>query len=246
MMEWRTGRPVSNVTGMASRPITGITDIVLPGPFPIRILLWLLIFATFPLSVTAARLSFNLEVRGRTPYAALPPECRVDLSERVLARLEKAEQKEFDPSFRDDIRIAWITTLYASQGNPQAHIDATYRVLGKHPDKVWPAILAQREALLGPEFLPHNKKQPMAANRDGDAPQKTCAYGAQKVSLVGLKRDELTGSSCRTVTKHEARRIRTSEFGHNATPAGVAAPAANTPPKKKSKSVRNLTQKGVA
>lgn len=73
----------------------------------------------------------------------------MQLTERVLVRLETAETKELDPWMRDDIRIAWITTLYASQGNPQPHVDATYRVLGLHPDKVWPAILARRDALLG-------------------------------------------------------------------------------------------------
>ncbi len=74
------------------------------------------------------------------------------LTDRVLVCLEKAETKEADPWYRDDIRIAWLTTLYASQGNPQPHVDATYRVLGLHPSKVWPAILRNREALLGKEF----------------------------------------------------------------------------------------------
>jgi hypothetical protein len=260
----------------------------------------------------------------------------VDLAERVLARLEAAEQKESDVWLRDDIRIAWITTLYASRGNPQAHVDATYKVLGIHPDKVWPAICARRAALLGSESpcgetsqstahapvkasykvltlpqcassgqtastemtrglgmpeslagslsgsgrkqnseklikgsparvslnefidIPHNKKQPMAANREGNAPQKTCAYGAvnnskpaetstPKGAEVEAARFVDTGSSCRTETKREARRIRTSEFGLNdAPPAGVAAPAVITPPKKPSKSVRNLAQEGVA
>lgn len=70
-------------------------------------------------------------------------------SERVLARLEKFEQKETDPWQRDDLRIAWITVLYASRGNQQPHVDATYRVLGIHPEKVWPRIVAHRRAALG-------------------------------------------------------------------------------------------------
>jgi hypothetical protein len=69
--------------------------------------------------------------------------------DRILAQLTLAEAKEPCPWFRDDIRIAWITTRLASQGNKQAHVDATYAVLGLHPDKVWPAILARREAILG-------------------------------------------------------------------------------------------------
>jgi hypothetical protein len=123
--------------------------------------------------------------------AALPQEPTLELTNRVLVRLETAEAKELDPWMRDDIRIAWITTLYASQGNPQPHVDATYRVLGLHPDKVWPAILARREALLGPEATPHKtmKRFPMGTGRlvdeeptaDGasslpacDSPKKPC------------------------------------------------------------------------
>jgi hypothetical protein len=69
--------------------------------------------------------------------------------DRILAQLTLAEAKEPCPWLRDDIRIAWITTLWASQGKPQPHVAATYAVLGLHPDKVWPAILARREAMLG-------------------------------------------------------------------------------------------------
>jgi hypothetical protein len=71
--------------------------------------------------------------------------------DRILAQLTLAEAKEPCPWLRDDIRIAWITTLWASQGKPQPHVAATYAVLGLHPDKVWSAILARREAVLGPE-----------------------------------------------------------------------------------------------
>jgi len=294
-----------------------------------RLVVWLFVSACFPLSVTGTVLSFKLEVLRVTTFPALPPERHLDLAERVLVRLEAAEHKESDVWLRDDIRIAWITTLYASRGNPQPHIDATYKVLGIHPDKVWPAICARRAAILGSESpcgetsqstahapveasykvstlpqcassgqtastertrgfgmpeplagnssgsgrkqnseklikgsparvsqkkfldIPHNQKQPMAANRDGDAPQKTCAYGAaENTSSTAPRAAECrfgTGSSCRTETKREARRIRTSEFGLNdAPPAGVAAPAVITPPKKKSKSERNLAQEGVA
>lgn len=76
------------------------------------------------------------------------PEWLLSLLERILAQLEYAEDHEVNAHFRDDIRIAWIKTLYASQENPQAFVDASYRVLGLHPDKVWPAILRNREAWL--------------------------------------------------------------------------------------------------
>ena len=71
------------------------------------------------------------------------------LVERVLSRLEQAERSELNPHARYDYRIAWITVLYAARGNSQPHTDATYRVLGLHPEKVWPSIVARRRALLG-------------------------------------------------------------------------------------------------
>src|SRR5437899_11989966 len=110
MMAWDTKRADVTCDTTSQCLITGIRT-SLPGPLLIRILLWLLIFAVFPLSVTAATLSFQIEVLGCTTYAALPPgsTASVELTERVLARLEKAERKESDPWLRDDIRIAWIT-----------------------------------------------------------------------------------------------------------------------------------------
>ena len=73
----------------------------------------------------------------------------LSLSERVLTRLEELETQELDPWVRDDLRISWITVLNASRGNQQPHVDATYRVLGLHPDKIWPQIVARRSAALG-------------------------------------------------------------------------------------------------
>jgi hypothetical protein len=95
----------------------------------------------------------------------------VTLAERVLRRLEAAEKKEPDPWLRDDIRIAWITILYASRGNQQPFVDATYQVLGLHPEKVWPAILARRAALLGADELMRDisqapPKKPCTSERD--------------------------------------------------------------------------------
>ena len=89
---------------------------------------------------------------GSIVERALPQERSVELSERVLARLQQTEKNETDPHFQSDIRIAWITALEASRDNPQPHVDATYRVLGLHPDKVWPSIVARRKAQLGSEY----------------------------------------------------------------------------------------------
>jgi hypothetical protein len=104
-----------------------------------------------------------------------PEKSRDNLTNRILAQLCLAEVREPDPWLRDDMRIAWITILYASQGNPQPHVDATYRVLGLHPDKVWPAILARRRALLGEslfeaECAAFEFKQDQAASQESIQP----------------------------------------------------------------------------
>lgn len=74
------------------------------------------------------------------------------LTERILLRLERAERHEPNPHLQADYRIAWITVLRASRGELLPHVSATYEVLGLHPDKVWPAILERRKALLGPLY----------------------------------------------------------------------------------------------
>lgn len=71
-------------------------------------------------------------------------------TERILYHLARAEYREPNPWFQDDIRIAWITVLYASYNYPQPFVTATYQVLGIHPDKVAAAIEARTRAVLGP------------------------------------------------------------------------------------------------
>lgn len=68
---------------------------------------------------------------------------------RVLGKLEDAERSEVNPHFQSDYRIAWITVLRAARGESFPHVSATYAVLGLHPEKVWPAIVERRKALLG-------------------------------------------------------------------------------------------------
>ena len=71
---------------------------------------------------------------------------------RVIARLAEAEACEPDPWYQDDLRIARLTVIYAASGEAVAcspHVLASYMWLGLHPDKVWPAILARRKALVG-------------------------------------------------------------------------------------------------
>lgn len=81
------------------------------------------------------------------PQRGLP-----SLARRVLFRLERAEEGESNPHFRDDFRIAWITVLYAARGYLCPHVSAWYAVLGCHPDQVWSKIIRQRKALLGSEY----------------------------------------------------------------------------------------------
>jgi hypothetical protein len=72
------------------------------------------------------------------------------LCERVIARLVQAEVCEPNPHFRDDLKIARLTVAYAASGEAvlcSPHVLATYAVLGLHPEKVWPAIEARRNAL---------------------------------------------------------------------------------------------------
>jgi len=72
------------------------------------------------------------------------------LCERVIARLVQAEVCEPNPHFRDDLKIARLTVAYAASGEAvlcSPHVLASYAVLGLHPEKVWPAILARRTAL---------------------------------------------------------------------------------------------------
>jgi hypothetical protein len=75
-----------------------------------------------------------------------------ELSGRVLLRLEQAEKAEVNPHYRDEYRIAWITTLYALRSEPQPFVRATYAVLGVHPDQVFSKMQAFRKWVLGAEY----------------------------------------------------------------------------------------------
>jgi len=77
------------------------------------------------------------------------------LSTRVVTRLAEAEAQEPHPWLRDDLRIARLTVAYAANGEAtlcSPDVLASYMVLGLHPARVWPAILARRKALLGPLY----------------------------------------------------------------------------------------------
>jgi hypothetical protein len=89
---------------------------------------------------------------GGITQSAFPQERSLELTARVLMRLEESEAHEVDPHLRDDIRIAWITVLHAARGLREPHVAATYAVLGMHPDKVWSAIEQRRRIALGRDY----------------------------------------------------------------------------------------------
>jgi hypothetical protein len=128
----------------------------LPGPLPVRFLLWVGLFLVFPLSVTTAAYSLQVEVLCARTYERFPPERHIaeqDLPGRILVRVEESEKRESDPWLRDDLRQSWISlsTYWRGQFPTfwEAFVDASYRMYGLHPDAVWPSIMAKRQAKLG-------------------------------------------------------------------------------------------------
>jgi hypothetical protein len=131
----------------------------------VRLLVWVITLAVFPIPATLLPRSFQVEVLQCISLDALPQERALveteqERTERVLAYLENAGKKEIDPWLRDDIRIAWITAKWSQHGVPEwswhrnslPYVAATYQVLNCHPDEVWPRILAERKAKLGAAY----------------------------------------------------------------------------------------------
>ena len=140
-------------------------------------LLTVLLFARIPAKrnslevLSPSELSRGISLDAREGHVHTEACSLSELSGRVLLQLERAEQKETDPWYRDDLRIAWITTLYALRGEPQPHVRATYAVLGVHPDQVFRKITAFRKWVLGAEysaFFPETSspKKPVQSVRD--------------------------------------------------------------------------------
>jgi hypothetical protein len=87
------------------------------------------------------------------------------LTHRILTRLVEAEAQEIDPWLRDDLRIARLIVGYAARGEAvlcSPDVLASYMVLGLHPEKVWPAILARRKAQGPLEVFGVPKKPPQS------------------------------------------------------------------------------------
>lgn len=133
----------------------------LPGPLPVRLLLWVGLLLAFPLSATLAMYSFQVEVLCVRNVERFPPERPIVeqeqcLADRVLVRVEESEKREIDSWLRDDLRQSWISLSTFWHGKfPtfwDAFMDASYRMYGLHPDQVWPSIVAKRRAKLGPLY----------------------------------------------------------------------------------------------
>lgn len=90
----------------------------------------------------------------------LDPSKGRELSERILARLIQAEARESLVYYEDDYRQAFICVTLASRGNTIPFVVSSYQMYGLHPDKVYPAILARRKALLGPTGADITTTQP--------------------------------------------------------------------------------------
>jgi hypothetical protein len=158
--------------------------LLLPGPFAVRLVTWLALLLFFPLPGTIAGYSFRVEVLGQVGFpahiqGAASEETSVDFSDRLLSRLVEAEARERDAWFRDDYRIARVTVGLARKGSPIPHIEASYAVLGVHPDQVWPRIVARRQAVLSASDYAafyggaSSPKKPVCSVRD--APERKAA-----------------------------------------------------------------------
>lgn len=83
--------------------------------------------------------------------------------EDILDYLRSAENAELDPWICDDLRIAWLTVLYAAQNYPHPFVAAEYKVLGCHPDRLQELLTERRKALLGRlynDFYPTTEAPP--------------------------------------------------------------------------------------
>jgi len=114
-----------------------------------RLAIWLLSLALFSLSPTLWKASFLVEVLERVQCTASPLEHGLDLIARAAKRILEAEIREPDAWLQDDYRIARTTLGFARAGSPAPHVEATYAVVGCHPDQVWSRMMARREAMVG-------------------------------------------------------------------------------------------------
>jgi hypothetical protein len=108
-------------------------------------LIWL--FLAIPLPENSVR------VHEPSPLGwLLEPNQARTLTDRILARLIQSEAREVNPHFKSDHREAFIVVALAAKNDTHPLVSASYRMFGVAPDKVWPHILADRQAKLGKEY----------------------------------------------------------------------------------------------
>jgi hypothetical protein len=118
-----------------------------------------------PARTIAAEASPSLESKALPLGWILDPAKGTSPTERILARLIQAETHEANPHFRDDIRQAFITVSFAAKGDTQPFVNASYRMYGLHPDKLYAAIEARKRAQLGTLYheITHDEQQSAVA-----------------------------------------------------------------------------------
>lgn len=163
-----TGYPLSHLTGygtpLASLLLVALLTPALPHKAAHMFVLSEIArksYAQFPLNFETSVIGSRkeIEVTSGQPLepGALPPTLEElakkfrPLIDRVLSRLSEAEQREANLHLKQDYRQAWITASYA-QRMSDAFVQASYAIYGKHPDQIWPSIVADRKARLGAEY----------------------------------------------------------------------------------------------
>ena len=122
-------------------------------------------------------------------------------ADRVLARLIQSEAHEVNPHLKDDYRQSFITISLALKGDPQPFVSASYRMYGIHPEKLWPAIVARRKALLGSAEEFSQKKSVQSVKVESLAGKLASGGGTREMpSKTPGCRAELSSSWRREVT----------------------------------------------
>jgi hypothetical protein len=107
----------------------------------------------------------SLESKALPLEFLLDPAKAKDFPSRVLARLIQSEAHEANPHFKDDYRQSFIALSLALKGEYlnfwDAFVATSYKMYGKHPAKLYSAILARREALFGPAGEPTLVSRPL-------------------------------------------------------------------------------------
>ena len=103
--------------------------------------------------------------------------------DRILARLVQAEAHEPHVWLRDDYRQSFITIALAAKGSALPFVEASYRMYGVHPDKLFQHVTDRRKAKLGKEY---SRFYDVNGNRllDSSSPKKSAQSSRPESSEV--------------------------------------------------------------